>query len=518
MIHIFLDSFTSTNHESTIAEERPVDEEQRKSVRFDLEKDPEDIKFTFSCFDDDADETADNSESDSDHRVEFGSRKSESFYTSIRRVESQPRKESSGIMGLSWLSDLDSVLGDGDDDQKDNVNDPNNGDTVKDKDDTGKESKTVTALESGSRQTSNTEEQEITTEGRNGSIGDKPKESSGLDQAPRVPKLVGRRFMVENVSEKDHLSRLIKDQSTDDLDDPPSNKFVNVRNIDIFSKSETDSTGGRSSNQDDSRSSLLDEIRRSKEKMLENMKRTDQRVKRDKQRERDEVYHMVKLRHDLEAVGQDRGRSSRDFEDIRITMSRQQDRELASLKRELEESLERSRIELEANFAAEKIELELDLERRLDEFRAELAKREQDEIKKLAEEMDELRTENLKKVRNELEICYEKERQDILANLKTELDQRKRELLELRNQEMEKLQNEHERDLAEERIVKLTENEVTKQHNERIEAMKRELEKEFDDLRNELRTEQREKVTKITEDHEKCLAEILRDFRMDVSI
>lgn len=132
-------------------------------------------------------------------------------------------------------------------------------------------------------------------------------------------------------------------------------------------------------------------------------------------------------------------------------------------------------------------------------------------------EMGEARMENLKKVRAELEVCYEKERQEILSNLKTELDDRKRELLKLRNQEMGKLENEHERDLSEEKIAKLNEYELKKQHTERIEILKKELEKEFDDIRNKLRTQQREKITKFTEDHEQCLAEILRDFRMDVS-
>jgi len=131
--------------------------------------------------------------------------------------------------------------------------------------------------------------------------------------------------------------------------------------------------------------------------------------------------------------------------------------------------------------------------------------------------MDQVRLENLKKVRAELEVCYEKERQEILANLETELDERKRELLELRNQEMGKLENEHERDLGEEKLAKLNEYELRKQQNERIDALKKELDKEFEDLRNELRMQQREKITKFTEDHDQCLAEILRDFRMDVS-
>lgn len=143
---------------------------------------------------------------------------------------------------------------------------------------------------------------------------------------------------------------------------------------------------------------------------------------------------------------------------------------------------------------------------------------EEQEIQTLINEMDEARIENLKKVRAELEVCYEKERQEILSNLKTELDERKRELLELRNQEMGKLENEHERDLGEEKLAKQSEYELRKQHNEKVEAIKKELEKELDELRNELRAEQREKITKFTKDHDQCLTDMLRDFRLDVSI
>lgn len=142
---------------------------------------------------------------------------------------------------------------------------------------------------------------------------------------------------------------------------------------------------------------------------------------------------------------------------------------------------------------------------------------EEQEIQKLIAGMDESRAENLKKVREELEVCYEKERLEILNSLKTELNERKRELLELRNQEMEKLENEHERDLGEEKLAKLNEFELNKQQSERIEALKKELDKKFDDVRTELRMQQREKITKLTEEHDKCLAEILRDFRIDVS-
>ena len=143
--------------------------------------------------------------------------------------------------------------------------------------------------------------------------------------------------------------------------------------------------------------------------------------------------------------------------------------------------------------------------------------KEEREIQKLIAEMDEAKLENLRKVKAELEVCYEKERQEILANLKTELDERKGELLELRNQEMGKLENEHERDLDEEKLAKLSEIKLSKQHQARIKTMKKELDKEFDELRKQLRAQQRENITKITEEHESRIVEILRDFRVNVS-
>lgn len=131
--------------------------------------------------------------------------------------------------------------------------------------------------------------------------------------------------------------------------------------------------------------------------------------------------------------------------------------------------------------------------------------------------MDEAKLENLRKVKAELEVCYEKERQEILANLKTELDERKGELLELRNQEIGKLENEHERDLDEEKLAKLNEIKLTKQHSARIKAWQKELDKKFDELRSQVREQQRENISKITEEHEQRLVEIVRDFRINVS-
>ncbi|XP_011313626.1 putative leucine-rich repeat-containing protein DDB_G0290503, partial [Fopius arisanus] len=159
--------------------------------------------------------------------------------------------------------------------------------------------------------------------------------------------------------------------------------------------------------------------------------------------------------------------------------------------------------------------MEKELEKKLAQIKRQLAEKEKDEIQRLITEMDDIRAENLKKIRSELEMCYEKERQDILENIKAELDERKKELLELRNRELQVLENEYEDTLDGDKSVKTVEQELTQQYNGRIEALKKELEQEFSDLKNTLRSQQREKIAKLTEDHEKCLADILRDFRVD---
>ncbi|XP_012278858.1 spindle pole body component 110 isoform X2 [Orussus abietinus] len=335
-----------------------------------------------------------------------------------------------------------------------------------------------------------------------------------LDTFLKRPKVVGKRFLVENVSENEHLSQMSRDRSEElDSDYVPS-KFENIKNIDLMSKSDTDS-GPKSS---ESKSSMLEEIRKSKEIMLETMKKSDQKMRQEMQREKEETYHLMKIKYDLESARQDRMQPVKDLEEAKLELSKKYERNLESMKKDLEERLEETRKELEENFHKEKRSLVEESLTRLRELKTEMKDREEQEIHCLISEMDRERLENLKKVRGELELCYEKEKQEILANLKSELEEKRKALLDLRNQEIEKLEKEHERHLSEDKLAKLNEYELNERHSEQIETLKKELEKELDELRTELRTQQREKISKMTEDHEKCLAEILRDFRMDESL
>ena len=430
-------------------EERPT-EEERKSVRFDLEKEP-DIKFTYSGSDEDWE-----SESE-EQNVRISAIANIKKVTSVFSVQSQ-------------ISDL--------------ANDSQSNPPLRDI----FFHPTLPKLNPLER----------------------------MDKFLKKSKVVGKRFVVENVDESEHLTQVAKDKMNDIDDDFSPRKFSNVRNIDLVSRSETDSSIA-------SRSSLLDEIRRSKELMLESMKLSDQKLENNKQREKENVYNLMKLKHDLEAVKRDRESNTSSSPDesknlSKSILNKEHEEAIEALKAEFESKLEANKKELEENFREQKLALEKSLQEKLEKLRKEMTDKEEQEIKKLVNEMDEMRDENLKKMKSELEACYEKERQEILANLKTELDQRKHELLEIRNQEMEKLEIDHEKSLDDEKNAKLKEQEITKQHSERLETLKNELDKEFDDLKTELRLQQREKITKITEEHEKCLAEILRDFRTDVSL
>lgn len=323
-------------------------------------------------------------------------------------------------------------------------------------------------------------------------------------------KFVGRRFVVENVSEDEHKQQS-EDRSTD-IDDElmVPNRFDKIKNIDLVSKSDSEKTTPRSGTE--SRSSFLDELRKSKEIMLGNMRKSEMRAKKV---EDNEASWSTKILKSLEMSRE--GSKSPVAENTAVAielmknnMMKEHDEELRMFKQEISAKLDETKKFLEDEFNEQKLSLEASLKERLKELQKEMVEREETEMQKLVAHMDETRAENLKKVKSELEVCYEKERQDILINLKGELDQRKRELLELRSQEITKLENEHEKELGGEK-------EIVKQHNGRIDLLKREFEAEFENLRTDLRAQQREKISKITEEHEKCLADILRDFRVDVS-
>ncbi|CAK9827686.1 Centrosomal protein of 164 kDa [Anthophora retusa] len=314
------------------------------------------------------------------------------------------------------------------------------------------------------------------------------------------------RFVLQNVSEKEHRLQMARDSlSKESLsresspDFTSTSKFNKIKNIDLVSKSETDCTDS--------------EVRRKNRPKVE--------FEKDEQTDDDDTSHSSRVNQKYEMSRKKRYEStakqeqSKKLDETKTRLSLEHHKDIDALQKEFEDKLGQTKKDLEENFTEQKKQLEKNLCDKLEELKREMAEKEEREIQKLIAEMNEARIKNRKKVKAELEVCYEKEGQEILANLKTELDERRRELLELRNQEIGKLEDEHERDLGEEKRAKLTEIELTKQHSEKLEAMKKELEKEYEDLRTQLRLQQREKIARITDDHERRLTELLRDFRMN---
>ncbi|XP_076237979.1 centrosomal protein 164 isoform X2 [Calliopsis andreniformis] len=404
-------------------DDRPVDEE-RKSVRFDIEKEVR-IKFTYSGFFDDS---------------EFESEESES--------EGQKAKVSPLVFDNAVAVSFPQSL--------------------EDKEDT--ESK----ADEDTKKSSSSEKAEL-----------------------KNAKIIGKRFVVQNVSENEHRSQMAREsmgrESTSresvsresSLESVPTNKFDKIKHIDLVSRSETDCSAARSSDSD--------EFGKSKSKVEKPRKVTG--FPRDRQTDDEDTSDLSRINQELQL---------KSFEELKAKLCQEHPKDIELLKKEFQEKLEQTKKELMENFMEQKKLLEENLN-----------DKEQEEIQKLILEMEAAHVENLNRVEAEMEAFHEKERQEILLNLKTELDEKKRELLELRKQEMEKLENEHERNLGEEKLVKLSELELSKQHMEKIEALKKELEKEFEEICGNLRSQQREKIAKITEEHEKYVADILRDYRMD---
>ncbi|XP_015439557.1 PREDICTED: centrosomal protein of 164 kDa [Dufourea novaeangliae] len=426
-------------------DDRPV-EEERKSVRFDIEREV-DIKFTYSG------------------SVEEWESESEEQDVRISAVISN---KITGMILSSQRSNSQSF----DDENRDDS------------------------------------ESKVEEDTRRSSSSDK------VEPLGKNSKVVGKRFVVQNVSENEHRSQMARESSSREsvsressLDFVP-NKFDKVKNIDLVSKSETDCSVPRSSDSD--------EFRKSKIK-TDKPRKSAIRFSKERQTDDDDTSDFSRVNQEEDSSRKDSG-EIRSFDEVRSKLGKDHQTDIDLLKKEFEDKLKETRMELEENYVEQKKLLQRNLTDRLEELKREMAEKEEREIERLIAEMDVARLESLKKVKAELEVCYEKERQEILANLKTELDERRRELLELRNQELGKLEDEHERDLGEEKLAKLNEIELTRQHTEKIEGMKKELEKEFEDLRTELMMQQREKITKITEDHEKCLADILHNFRIDEAL
>ncbi|XP_071860458.1 centrosomal protein 164 isoform X5 [Bombus fervidus] len=485
-------------------DDRPVDEE-RKSVRFDIEKEL-DIRFTYSRSEDDS--------------------------------ESEPEEQEVQMLAMFSNRDTDWI--------------PSSQKTICQRFNEETKEESEDKIDEGIRKSSSLEK---------------------IEGSKKNGKVVGKRFVVRNVSENEHRKRFVPQNVSDkehrmqmtrdslsgeslsresSLDYTYTNKFNKIKNIDLVSKSETtdysDSETRRKNRSkvdflrneqtdDDDTSDVprvyreLDLVEKQRNEVagkqeqgrnsksetdysdIDARRRNKSKVdfSRNEQTDDDDTSDFPKFYRD--AGGKQE--QDKNLEETKIRLSQEHEKDIEALQKQYKDKLEQTKKELEENFLEQKKQLEKNMNDKLEESRRKMVEKEEREIQKLIAEMDEAKLENLRKVKAELEVCYEKERQEILANLKTELDERKGELLELRNQEIGKLENEHERDLDEEKLAKLSEIKLTKQHSARIKAMKKELDKNFDELRSQVREQQRENISKITEEHEQRLVEIVRDFRIN---
>lgn len=294
-------------------DDRPLDEE-RKSVRFDLEKEIN-IKFTYSESEEDSD-----SESE-DKNPKITAVASNKVTGSIL----SPRKSTSET-------------------SSDN-NDDNNKNEYSDEKD---EDKT------------------------NSEINRRRLSLEKIESISKNAKVVGRRFLVQNVSENEHRSQmknapnsLERDNSLEYVSSKLSEK---VKNIDLVSRSETDCSITKSSDSDEMRRtrSIIERARnmtsRLSNRQLEDDVSSD--VSRTSQNyAQKERYVRPKLEY------------SRSVDDMKVKMNREYEREIEAFKIELEVKLQERKRELEEDFELQNIVLRGLLNKRVQEVKQEMAQK-----------------------------------------------------------------------------------------------------------------------------------------------
>lgn len=292
-------------------DDRPLDEE-RKSVRFDLEKEI-DIKFTYSESEDDWE-----SESD-DQNLRISAVVSNKITGSILSALKPPSLEDDN----------------NDDDNKDNY--------------------------SNEKEEKDKEEPEI---------GRRSLSLEKIETVSKNAKIVGRRFLVQNVSENEHRSQMTRDSLERDnsLEYLP-NKFEKVKNIDLVSKSESDSVA---------KSSDSEEVRRT-QSIVEKARRAANRLS-NRQIEDDESSDISKINQDYVTAKKERFvrpklEYSRSIDDMKMKMNREHEKELEAFKIELEVKLQERKKELEENFVQQKIMLQHFWNQRLEEVKQEMAQK-----------------------------------------------------------------------------------------------------------------------------------------------
>lgn len=290
-------------------DDRPLDEE-RKSVRFDLEKE---INFNFTY-----------SESEEDWESE-----SEDKNPQISAVVSNK------VTGSILSSYKPTLQGYNEDDNKnDNNSDEKDWDKVE----------------------SEIDKQHLPIE--------------KIESMSKNARIVGKRFLVQNVSENEHRNQMTRDSlERDNSLDYLSNKLSEkVKNIDLVSKSETDCSTAKSSDSD--------EIRRTRS-IIEKAKHVTNRLS-NWQLEDDESSDVSRVGQNYvqkERFVRPKLEYSRSIDDIKMKMNKEYDKEIEAFKLELEVKLQEKKKELEENFAQQKFLMQQFFDQRLEEVKKEMVQK-----------------------------------------------------------------------------------------------------------------------------------------------
>lgn len=137
------------------------------------------------------------------------------------------------------------------------------------------------------------------------------------------------------------------------LDGEPIKKFDRMKNIDLVSKSETDCSLPRSSDSD--------EFRRSRSKV-------------------DKPKKAIGFSRDMQSDDDDTPRANEEvetesYEELKAKLMRELPRDIELLKKEFEDKLEQTKMELEENFLEQKRLLQKNLNDRLEELKREMAEK-----------------------------------------------------------------------------------------------------------------------------------------------
>lgn len=203
-------------------------------------------------------------------------------------------------------------------------------------------------------------------------INRRPLSLERISAITKNSKIVGKRFLVRNVSENEHRSQMARD---DDLErdnslDYPFNKFEKVKNIDLVSKSETDCSVAKSSDSD--------ELHRTSA-IVKKARRVANRFS-NRQFDDDEISDMSKVNQDFILAKKERFvrpklEYSRSIDDMKIKLNREHEQEIEAFRIELDVKLQKKQKELEDSFVQQKTLMQQFWNQKLEEVKQEMAQK-----------------------------------------------------------------------------------------------------------------------------------------------